>query len=118
MEATLSPLYTASPPHDLATLAQRVGDLADAVARQAAAIDRLDARLADLGTRTEWHDIQAAQMLRVIATAMRQVRETQVYSMLSDGPLDAPPLRDLLQAAALDPLPAILHANDSDDRQA
>jgi hypothetical protein len=118
MEAILSPLYTASSTPDLVALAQRVGDLADAVARQAAAIDRLDSRLADLGARSEWHDVQSAQMVRVIATAMRQIRETQVYSMLSEGPLDAQSLRELLQAAALDPLPAILNADERDDRQA
>lgn len=108
----MSPNILTSPPNELVGLEARLGELADAIAHQAAAIDRLDARLADLSARSEWHDIQSAQMLRVIATAMRQIRETQVYGLLSEGPVSAAALREILQAATLDPLPAILHADD------
>jgi hypothetical protein len=100
-----------TPTIELARLVCRIEQLTAAIDTQNTVLERLDARLVDLSARSEWYDIQSAQMLRVIATALRQVRETQVYGLINEGPVSAQILRELLQAAALDPLPAILHSD-------
>jgi hypothetical protein len=93
---------------ELARLTCRIEQLTEAIHKQTEVFEQLHERLTDLSARTEWYDIQSAQMLRVIATALRQVRETQVYGLLSEGPVSTQALRELLQAAALDPLPTVL----------
>jgi hypothetical protein len=88
----------------LATIEQHLIDLHQVVEQQivqcAQLIDlhtQLHGQVADLRRRQDWNDAQVAEVLRVIATLLRQVRETQVYGMLSEGPVTASTLRELLQ---------------------
>lgn len=53
-----------------------------------------------------------AQLLRVIASGVREVRETQVYGLLAEGPVTAEALRDLLQNTTRDRHEVIIVAGE------
>lgn len=83
----------------LVTLEQRVTVLTLAVERQNVQIGRIADLLADLRNRYDWNAAQVGELLRILATGMREIRETQVYSLVDDGPLT---VAELLQLQSLD----------------
>lgn len=87
----------------LAGLEQRVTVLTLAIERQSAQIGRIADLLVDLRNRSDWNAAQAGEMLRVLAAGVRELRETQIYSLLAEGPVTVADLTQL-QAVATEPL--------------
>lgn len=83
----------------LANLEQRVTLLTLAVERQSAQIGRIADILVDLRNRSDWNAAQIGEFLRMLATGVREVRETQIYSLIADGPLSAADLARLQTVA-------------------
>jgi hypothetical protein len=79
----------------LVNLEQRVTLLTLAVERQNAQIGRIADLLVDLRNRSDWNDAQVSEFLRMLAVGVREVRETQIYSLIAEGPLSAADLARL-----------------------
>jgi uncharacterized coiled-coil protein SlyX len=73
----------------LASLEQRVTQLTLAVERQNAQIGRIADILVDMRNRSDWNAAQMGEFLRILAAGVREVRETQIYSLIAEGPLTA-----------------------------
>jgi hypothetical protein len=107
---TTLPTSVDNPPSNvLAAIEEHLIDLHQAVEQQivqcAQIMDmhtQLAGQVADLRRRQDWNDAQVGEVLRVIAGLLRQVRETQVYGMLSEGPVTASTMRELLQKRGYD----------------
>lgn len=98
----------------LTSLDQRLTALTEAVEQQHKETERLTAAIKDLRNRSEWNDAQFSQVLRVIAAGMREIRETQIYGLLSEGPVTTEALRDLLQNVSRDRLQPVMVFDDDD----
>ncbi len=83
----------------LAGLEQRVTTLTLAVERQSAQIGRVADLLVDLRNRCDWNAAQAGELLRILATGIRELRETQIYSLLAEGPVSLAELAQLQTVA-------------------
>jgi hypothetical protein len=79
----------------LANLEQRLTLLTLAVERQNAQIGRIADLLIDLRNRSDWSAAQVGEFLRMLATGVREVRETQIYSLIAEGPLSTADLARL-----------------------
>lgn len=91
----------------VATLEQRVTALTALVQQQHAQIGQLADLLSDQRNRTDWNAAQVGQLLRVLAAGVREIRETQIYSLLAEGPVSVSDLRQL-QTVSRDRQEAIL----------
>lgn len=81
----------------LINLEQRITDLTSIIERQNIEIARIGDMLVDLSRRSEWNDAQFGQLLRVLSSSVREIRTTQIYGLLNDGPVSTQALRELLQ---------------------
>lgn len=79
----------------LANLEQRVTLLTLAIERQSAQIGRIADILVDLRNRSDWNAAQLGEFLRMLAAGVREVRETQIYSLIAEGPLSTADLARL-----------------------
>jgi uncharacterized coiled-coil protein SlyX len=79
----------------LAGLEQRVTTLTLSIERQSAQLGRVADLLVDLRNRSDWNAAQVGELLRILATGMREIRETQIYSLLADGPVSLAELAQL-----------------------
>lgn len=84
----------------LAGIEQRVTVLTLAIERQSAQIGRIADVLADLRNRSDWQAAQVSELLRILAASLREIRETQVYSLLAEGPVSAADLAQLQAISA------------------
>ncbi|NTU80624.1 MAG: hypothetical protein HGA45_14815 [Chloroflexales bacterium] len=78
----------------LSSIEQRLTILTLAIERQSAQIGRIADVLVDLRNRSDWNAAQVGELLRILAAGVREIRETQVYSMLDEGPVT---VADLIQ---------------------
>ena len=84
----------------LANLEQRVTGLTLAVERQSIQLGRIADILADLRNRSDWNAAQVGELLRILATGVRELRETQIYSLLDEGPVSVADLVGLQSVPA------------------
>lgn len=80
----------------LARIEQRLTAIHNATERQTIEVARLADYFTEFSRRSDWNDIQVSQMLRVIAEEIREVRTTQVYAMINDGPVSLEKLEQLV----------------------
>ncbi|NTV99823.1 MAG: hypothetical protein HGA19_00795 [Oscillochloris sp.] len=85
----------------VAHLEQRVTDLAFAVDRQNVQIGQLIDLFGGLRNSTDWSSAQIGELLRILFTGIQQIRDTQISSLLAEGPITL---------AALQKLQAVSHA--------
>lgn len=79
----------------LAVLEQRITVLTLAIERQNVQIGRIADILVDLRNRVDWNAAQMSELLRIVAAGVRDLRETQIYSLLADGPVSVADLNQL-----------------------
>lgn len=79
----------------VARLEQRVTDLSLAVDCQNVQLGHLIDLLGGLRNSTDWSAVQMGDLLRVLFTGIQQIRDTQIGSLLSDGPLTLAALQKL-----------------------
>ncbi len=88
-----------APDFDLCTaitcLEQRITDLSLAVDRQNVQIGEILDLLGDLRNRTDWSAAQVGELLRILFTSIQQVRDTQIGSLLAEGPITVATLQQL-----------------------
>jgi uncharacterized protein involved in tellurium resistance len=101
-EADRSTLLTA-----VASLEQRVTLLTLLVQQQQAQLGHITDLITDLRNRTDFNAAQVGQLLRILASGVREIRETQIYSLLAEGPVSVSELRQL-QAVSRDRQESIL----------
>jgi hypothetical protein len=59
-------------------------------------IARLQSEVIVASQRADWFHVQVGDVLRVILRELREVRATQVFAAISDGPISAQTLADLV----------------------
>lgn len=64
--------------------------------RQTETLAQLHADVIMAGKRTDWFDVQLADVLRVTLRELREIRATQVFAALSDGAISAQLLAELV----------------------
>jgi hypothetical protein len=105
---------TTTPDLDLSTavarLEQRVTDLSLAVDRQNVHLGHIIDLLGGLRNSTDWSAVQQGELLRVLFSSLQQIRDTQVGSLLSDGPITLAMLQQL-QAISLEQAQALVAAH-------
>jgi hypothetical protein len=95
----MSDLHPTSADPDLcsavASLEQRVTALSIAVDRQNVQLGHIIDLLGGLRNSTDWSAAQGGELLRVLFTGIQQIRDTQIGSLLSDGPITLAALQKL-----------------------
>jgi len=76
-------------------LEQRITDLSLAVDRQNVQNGEILDLLNDLRNRTDWSSAQMGELLRILFTSIQQVRDTQIGSLLAEGPITVATLQQL-----------------------
>lgn len=79
----------------VANLEQRVTDLSIAIDRQNMQIGELVDLISGLRNSTDWSAVQIGELLRVLFSGIQQIRETQIGSLLADGPITLAALQQL-----------------------
>jgi hypothetical protein len=79
----------------VARLEQRVTDLSLAVDRQNLQLSHLIDLSGGLRNSTDWSAAQMGELLRVLFTGIQQIRDTQIGSLLSEGPITLAALQKL-----------------------
>jgi hypothetical protein len=82
----------------VASLEQRVTDLSLAVDRQNVQLGHIIDLLGGVRNSTDWSSVQMGELLRVLFTSLQQIRDTQIGSLLAEGPIT---LSDLQQLQAI-----------------
>lgn len=102
----------AAPQAELAALRAQVAALTQIVSDQGQMLREILALVHDVRNRGDWNNVQIAQLLKVIAAGVREVRETQVYSLVAEGPVSVTDLRQL-QTVSRDHLELnLVHPNE------
>jgi bacterioferritin-associated ferredoxin len=95
----MSDLHPATTDQDLRTavarLEQRVTDLSLAVDHQNMQLSHIIDLLGGIRNSTDWSAVQGGELLRVLFTGIQQIRDTQIGSLLSDGPITMAELQKL-----------------------
>ncbi len=76
-------------------LEQRVTDLSLAMERQNVQLGEIIDLLGDLRNRTDWSAAQMGELLRILFAGIQDLRDTQISSLLSDGPITVAALQQL-----------------------
>jgi hypothetical protein len=109
-------LPTTTPDLDLraavASLEQRVTDLSLAVDRQNVQLGHIIDILGGLRNSTDWSSAQMGELLRVLFTNIQQIRDTQIGSLLNEGPITLAALQKI-QAASHEQAQALVAAKRS-----
>ncbi|NNJ10107.1 hypothetical protein EKD04_007190 [Chloroflexales bacterium ZM16-3] len=79
----------------VASLEQRVTDLSLAVDRQNVQLGHIIDLLGGVRNSTDWSSVQMGELLRVLFTSIQQIRDTQVSSLLTEGPITLAELQQL-----------------------
>lgn len=85
------------PSDSLASIEEHLLRIEHMLDHHAIAIAEMRDELNDLKRRSEWYDIQFSEMLRVLARDMRELRASVICSMVSDGPISAQLIQNLLR---------------------
>jgi hypothetical protein len=67
-------------------------------------ISRLQTEIVTAGKRADWFNVQTGDVLRVALRELREVRATQVFAAITDGPVSAQLLADLVHRTPDDDL--------------
>ncbi len=102
MYATLPPLAapTEEAPAELllVQLAHTMFELQRSLAHQTIVIAQIQDELAETRRSLDWYNAQFAQMSRVHARDLRELRATLICALLNDGPVSAQSIQTLLRA--------------------
>jgi hypothetical protein len=71
----------------VANLEQRMADLSLIVDHQNMQISQLIDVVVGLRNSTDWSAAQFGELLRILFTGIQQIRDTQISSLISDGPI-------------------------------
>ncbi|KPV51155.1 hypothetical protein SE17_22825 [Kouleothrix aurantiaca] len=85
------------PSDSLASIEEHILRIEHMLDHHAIALAEMRDELNDLKRRSEWYDIQFSEMLRVLARDMRELRASVICSMVSDGPISAQFMQNLLR---------------------
>jgi hypothetical protein len=94
----------------VASLERRVTDLSLAVDRQNVQLGHIIDILGALRNSTDWSAVQMGELLRVLFTNIQQIRDTQIGSLLSEGPITLAALQTI-QAASHEQAQALVAVN-------
>jgi hypothetical protein len=79
----------------VAHLEQRMADLSLIVDHQNMQIGQLIDMVAGIRNSTDWSAAQIGELMRILFTGIQQIRDTQISSLLSDGPITLAALQKL-----------------------
>lgn len=79
----------------VANLEQRLTELSVAIDRQNMQIGELFDLIGGLRNSTDWSAAQIGELLRVLFTSIQQIRDTQISSLLAEGPITLSALQQL-----------------------
>lgn len=98
------PSYNGLPPYahplnsdQMSLIASALLDMQRALNHQTILIAQLQDELAELRRHNDWYHAQFAQMFRVMARDVRELRATLICSLLEEGPITAEHLITLLR---------------------
>lgn len=91
-------------PDQMSLIASALLDMQRALNHQAILIAQLQDELAELRRHNDWYHAQFAQMFRVVARDVRELRATLICSLLEEGPITADHLITLLRQTPNDEL--------------
>ncbi len=100
----LPPYFHSLTPDQMSLVASALLDMQRALNHQTILIAQLQDELAELRRHNEWYHAQFAQMFRVVARDMRELRATLICSLLEEGPITADHLMTLLRQTPNDEL--------------
>lgn len=81
----------------MSLIASALLDMQRALNHQTILIAQLQDELAELRRHNDWYHAQFAQMFRVVARDVRELRATLICSLLEEGPITADHLMTLLR---------------------
>ncbi|MGQ9548762.1 MAG: hypothetical protein ACUVSY_09260 [Roseiflexus sp.] len=88
----------------MSLIASALLDMQRALNHQTILIAQLQDELAELRRHNDWYHAQFAQMFRVVARDVRELRTTLICSLLEEGPITADRLITLLRQTSDDEL--------------
>jgi hypothetical protein len=88
----------------MSLIASALLDMQRALNHQTILIAQLQDELAELRRHNDWYHAQFAQMFRVVARDVRELRATLICSLLEEGPITADRLITLLRQTPDDEL--------------
>jgi hypothetical protein len=88
----------------MSLIAAALLDMQRALNHQTILIAQLQDELAELRRHNDWYHAQFAQMFRVVARDVRELRATLICSLLEEGPITADHLITLLRQTPDDEL--------------
>ena len=91
------------PSDSLASIEEHLLRIEHMLDHHAIAMAEMRDELNELKRRSDWYDIQFSEMLRVLARDMRELRASVICSIVSDGPISAQFIQNLLREAPEDP---------------
>ncbi|MCS6840646.1 MAG: hypothetical protein NZ699_13605 [Roseiflexus sp.] len=84
-------------PDQMSLIASALLDMQRALNHQTILIAQLQDELAELRRHNDWYHAQFAQMFRIVARDVRELRATLICSLLEEGPITADHLMKLLR---------------------
>ncbi len=94
---TLPPYAQSLTTDQMSLIASALLDMQRALNHQTILIAQLQDELAELRRHNDWYHAQFAQMFRVVARDVRELRATLICSLLEEGPITADHLMTLLR---------------------
>ncbi|GIW01423.1 MULTISPECIES: hypothetical protein [Roseiflexus] len=91
-------------PDQMSLIANALLDMQRALNHQTILIAQLQDELAEMRRHNDWYHTQFAQMFRVVARDVRELRATLICSLLEEGPITADHLMTLLRQTPNDEL--------------
>ncbi|MFQ3632244.1 hypothetical protein [Roseiflexus sp.] len=93
----LPPYPPSLTPDQMSLIASALLDMQRALNHQTILIAQLQDELAEMRRHNDWYHAQFAQMFRVLARDVRELRATLICSLLEEGPITADRLMTLLR---------------------
>jgi hypothetical protein len=100
----LPPYLQSLTPDQMSLIANALLDMQRALNHQTILIAQLQDELAEMRRHNDWYHTQFAQMFRVVARDVRELRATLICSLLEEGPITADHLMTLLRQTPNDEL--------------
>jgi hypothetical protein len=82
--------------HQSMEIARLQDELQDFRQRHDETATKLSAEIAMVGKRSDWFSVQISDVLKVALREIREIRTTQVFTALSEGPISAEQIAELV----------------------
>ncbi len=93
---------TSQPDDQLVQVELRLATIQHMLEHQAIAIAQLQDEISDARRHNDWYSVQFAEIIRILARDMHELRASLICSVLNDGPISAKILKELLRETDAD----------------